>query len=263
MLTHDEVMREGLAGRRKRPQFQVVESAETGRGVVTAQKVSKKDYVCEYKTTAVYGPDELKEYERIHDLNSAGSYTVETAYPVPGAGGRLMFDATERFHHAGRYINHVPRGGNLKLMGPYYIRGKWRVGFIAIRDIEEGEELCYDYGEQSEEWMRRGRLVDGKVTSGLAVHNVPEGEEVGGRVCMKKGLVDGEESVVLGPGEDKETPGAGKVVKPAKARKPGKRRHYWCPIQGCPSGPVMKMTQHLANVHKLTRATARRVATKK
>lgn len=64
--------------------------------------------------------------------------------PSPGAGGRLMFDATEQFHHAGRYTNHV--GGNLKLMGPYYIREKWRVRFIAIRVIV-GEELCYDYGE--------------------------------------------------------------------------------------------------------------------
>lgn len=77
--------------------------------------------------------------------------------------------------------------------------------------------------------MRKGQLVGRKVTSGVAVHNVFEGAEVGGRVSMKKGLVDGEESVVLGPEEDKETPGAGKVVKPAKAR----------PIQGCPSGPVM------------------------
>ena len=34
-------------------------------------------------------------------------------------------------------------------------------------------------------------------------------------------------------------------------RKPGKRRYVWCPIDGCLSGPVQKLTQHLYQVHKL------------
>ena len=36
-----------------------------------------------------------------------------------------------------------------------------------------------------------------------------------------------------------------------KKRKPGKRRYVWCPIDGCLSGPVQKLTQHLYQVHKL------------
>ena len=33
------------------------------------------------------------------------------------------------------------------------VRGKLRVGFIATRDIQQGEELLYDYGVRGESWM--------------------------------------------------------------------------------------------------------------
>ena len=44
------------------------------------------------------------------------------------------------------------------------LAGKVRVGFLALRDIPEGEELCYNYGDRSGgDWMRQGRLVEGRV----------------------------------------------------------------------------------------------------
>ena len=36
-----------------------------------------------------------------------------------------------------------------------------------------------------------------------------------------------------------------------KTRKPGTRQYIWCPIQGCLSGSVQKLMQHLRQVHKL------------
>ena len=36
-------------------------------------------------------------------------------------------------------------------MKPMLVRDKWRVGFISLRDIDEGEELCYDYGLRTDE----------------------------------------------------------------------------------------------------------------
>ena len=64
-----------------------------------------------YKTSAVYSAKEKSEYKNMHAMNSAGSYIVEPYYAVPKVG-RLCFDATERFHHLGWYINGVARGGN-------------------------------------------------------------------------------------------------------------------------------------------------------
>jgi SET domain-containing protein len=34
---------------------------------------------------------------------------------------------------------------------PRYIQGKWRIGFLAVRDIVAGEEVLWDYGVRGEE----------------------------------------------------------------------------------------------------------------
>ena len=35
-----------------------------------------------------------------------------------------------------------------------YIRNKWRIGMVAVRDINVDDELTYDYGVRSESWMK-------------------------------------------------------------------------------------------------------------
>ena len=35
------------------------------------------------------------------------------------------------------------------------------------------------------------------------------------------------------------------VARLKRGRKPGQRRYLWCPIKGCMSGPIKKVTQHL------------------
>ena len=65
-----------------------------------------------YKTSAEYSAKEKTEYKNVHAMNSAGSYVVEPYYAVLKVG-RLCFDATERFHHPGRYINGIALGGNV------------------------------------------------------------------------------------------------------------------------------------------------------
>ena len=128
--------------------------------------IAKGVYICEYKTSLVF-PAKSDEQDECHACNTRGMYIMETALEVERGSGRLCFDATDRLHHPGHYINHMTRGANVKPANPQYIRGKWRVFFLALRDVEEGEELCYDYGLRMEEvWTRKGRLVDGKVTCG-------------------------------------------------------------------------------------------------
>ena len=167
VLSQDEIIREGLAGKSKRPLVQVVSTGDsTGRGVLAKEAIAKRSYVCEYKTSTVYPVKEKATHDNLHEMNSAGSYVVETFYPIPKVG-RLCFDATERFHHPGRYINHVARGGNVRLSRPFFIREKWRIGFLAIRDINAGEELAYDYLDRDREqkWLQEGRLVGGRVVA--------------------------------------------------------------------------------------------------
>ena len=138
----------------------MVATAETGRGVVARERIQKGAYVCEYKTSSVFPAKSVEEDAR-HAQNTSGMYIMETTFEVKRGSGRLCFDATDRLHHPGRFINHVAKGANVKPAKPQFIRGKWRVGFLAIRDIPEGEELAFDYGLRTEEsWTRKGRLVD-------------------------------------------------------------------------------------------------------
>lgn len=102
-----------------------------------------------------------------------------------------------------------------------------------MTDIEEGEEITYDYGVRSEEWMKAGYQEARREESALDT----EADET---------------SVAITPAEDKEK------------RKGGyKRNYFWCPVKDCASGPVQKVTQHLHKVHGMDPVTASKVARKK
>lgn len=44
-----------------------------------------------------------------------------------------------------------------------YIHRKWRIGVVAIRNIEEGDEVVWDYGVRGETEWGRCRLMDSVV----------------------------------------------------------------------------------------------------
>ena len=172
---------------------------------------------------------------------------VETKYPAPGLG-RLCFNATERLHHPGRYINHVAQKPNIKLTRPFEVHGKPRIGFLAFRDIPAGEELCYDYGDRSGgEWMRKGRLLEGRVVAGVEQSSQEEGEiysrKKSNKTCqqvMKRRIVAEEDT----SSDEEEI-----ATKPK--RKTPKRRLVYCPIPECASAPLKKVLQHLRQYHQL------------
>ena len=56
------------------------------------------------------------------------------------------FDPTMRPNAVGKYINHAAKGANVKLFPPIEARGKMRIGFVSISEIQIGEELFFDYG---------------------------------------------------------------------------------------------------------------------
>ena len=64
---------------------------------------------------------------------------LKLLYSIPGVG-KLCWDATRWFHQIGRYINHA-QCPNAELTAPVYARGKWRIWFMAVRDIAVGDEV--------------------------------------------------------------------------------------------------------------------------
>lgn len=91
-------------------------------------RINKRDFVCEYKTAVVLPLNEQDELEEHHIKNGLGCYIVDTQFAAPGVG-RLCFDATGRFNHYGRLINHVAKKPNTRLTQPFEVCGKlglWR-----------------------------------------------------------------------------------------------------------------------------------------
>ena len=99
-----------------------------------------------YASTQWYTRTDREKWEREYTINGEGCYVLEV---LLSTGKWLCLDATRNFKSYGRLINHSRQAlANLRSHTPLLVRGKWRVGLYASRDIEKGEELSYDYGDQ-------------------------------------------------------------------------------------------------------------------
>ena len=65
------------------------------------------------------------------------------------------FDATRRLNQFGRYMNHTPGSMANATPVPRLLEGRLRVGFIATKYIQAGEEITWDYGVRGELWLSR------------------------------------------------------------------------------------------------------------
>jgi len=130
---------------------------EKGRGVIAGEEIKSGEFICEYKYSTCYPQKERTQREEAYEANGEGCYILE----VVAGGKKLCLDATVNLNSWGRYINHTPRRwANVKMFRPLMIRKKWRVAFLATRDIAAGEELGYDYGQETAlpNWMRRRKV---------------------------------------------------------------------------------------------------------
>lgn len=127
--------------------------------MVAAEPIKWGQFVCEYKYSCSYATKEKPNRDAAYDINGEGSYTLEVQLP----GGKwLCLDATVTVDTWGRLINHGHSSqANIKPFRPLMEGGKWRVAFLALRDIAPGEELFYDYGMHSHapDWMKRKVLL--------------------------------------------------------------------------------------------------------
>jgi hypothetical protein len=97
--------------------------------------------------TLSYLSTQWKQVDQVYERNGKGCHIME----VVAGEKRMCLDATIATSTFGRYINHTSRDkANIKPHCPLFVRGKWRVAFLATRDISIGEELRYDYGQEKD-----------------------------------------------------------------------------------------------------------------
>ncbi|KAJ8415555.1 hypothetical protein AAFF_G00425350 [Aldrovandia affinis] len=125
--------------------LQVKHMEEKGRGVFATRSFQKGQFVVEYHGDLLQIKD-AKKREEEYALNPAtGCYMYYFQYLTK----TYCVDATRETNRLGRLINHSKNGNcQTKLHG---IEGKPHLILVASRDIEEGEELLYDYGDRSKE----------------------------------------------------------------------------------------------------------------
>ncbi|CAF2311009.1 unnamed protein product [Rotaria sp. Silwood2] len=114
-----------------------------GRGVYTTKKFFRNDYIVEYAGELLTQSEAKKReilYGRNHDI---GCYMYYFRW------GEKVFcvDATEETNRLGRLINHSRKNSNCQPK-VFVVRDQPRLILVALRDIEIGEELFYDYGER-------------------------------------------------------------------------------------------------------------------
>ena len=118
-----------------------------GRGVFSLCDIPKGTFICEYKTTGVYSKKEHQRQEMEYYFNEEIVATVEAK-----VDGRVMFfDGTRRLNQFGSLINHSTRP-NCKPFPPVFVRGKYRIGFLALKNICKDQELTWDYNYRDPKW---------------------------------------------------------------------------------------------------------------
>ncbi|KAM9456265.1 N-lysine methyltransferase KMT5A-A isoform 2-T2 [Clarias gariepinus] len=114
-----------------------------GRGVFATQSFQKGQYVVEYHGDLLLQPDAKKREALYAQDPATGCYMYYFQY----LSKTYCVDATKETDRLGRLINHSKNGNcQTKL---HDINGIPHLILVASRDIEEGEELLYDYGDRS------------------------------------------------------------------------------------------------------------------
>lgn len=114
-----------------------------GRGVFATQTFQKGQYVVEYHGDLLQITDAKKREALYAQDPTTGCYMYYFQY----LSKTYCVDATKESDRLGRLINHSKNGNcQTKL---HDINGIPHLILVASRDIQEGEELLYDYGDRS------------------------------------------------------------------------------------------------------------------
>ncbi|KAK1296504.1 Histone-lysine N-methyltransferase SUVR3 [Acorus calamus] len=132
--------------------LRVVRDPRKGWGLHVAEFVREGRFVCEYSGEYVTNEEAKRRLMEYDELTSGGQFShallvVREHLPSRRACLRVNIDAT-RIGNVARFINHSCDGGNLTLI---LVRNTGslipRLCFFASRDIKEGEEITFSYGD--------------------------------------------------------------------------------------------------------------------
>ncbi|XP_058105817.1 histone-lysine N-methyltransferase SUVR3 [Magnolia sinica] len=130
----------------------IVRDSRKGWGLHSGQFIPSGEFVCEYAGELLMTEEARRRQRKYDELTSHGRFSsallvVREHLPSGKACLRVNIDAT-RVGNVARFINHSCDGGNLSTV---LVRNSGallpRLCFFAARDIAEGEELSFSYGD--------------------------------------------------------------------------------------------------------------------
>ena len=147
-----------------------------GLGVITNVKIPAGTVVGDYKGEVMSEEEKDRRYleslahlrqpedEEWRKLREERGQTITGTYlygiDVPNKKEQIFVDAEDEYHSLWtRFLNHAsPPAANVNPKSLYQgMDGKPRVWFVSIRDIEVGEEICFDYGDDY--WLPEDNVV--------------------------------------------------------------------------------------------------------
>lgn len=131
---------------------EVQPAEEKGEGTFAIKMIPKGSRICEYEGQLIKDPKIKGERwpPNIENWTSEGNFS----FFFKTADGRKWCIDANASSGPGRKINHSKREQNVKPVVDE--SGEWpKVCFVAVRDIEPGQELFYDYQENERETVRQ------------------------------------------------------------------------------------------------------------
>jgi histone-lysine N-methyltransferase SETD8 len=129
--------------------LEVKDTIDKGRGVFATEALKRGDFVLEYSGELLSGREAReRDLAYSHDY-SLGSYL----YFFKWKNQTFCVDSSVDNGRLGRLVNHSIENANLKAK-VFDHKGEPRILFFAIKDINPGDELLYDYGERRPEVVK-------------------------------------------------------------------------------------------------------------
>lgn len=128
--------------------FEVCMVPKIGRGIKTTRPFEKNEILMRYFGEVITE----KECDRRESLGPEEGHFYVYKFIVKGKA--YVLDATVEDGTYGRLMNHSRKKPNVRAK-PVEIGGRPAIIFVAMRDLEAGVELRYDYGERRPEVIEK------------------------------------------------------------------------------------------------------------
>uniref|UniRef100_A0AAV2LJF3 SET domain-containing protein n=1 Tax=Knipowitschia caucasica TaxID=637954 RepID=A0AAV2LJF3_KNICA len=126
-------------------------SSFKGRGVFSTVILQQGDFVVEYRGDLITA----KEAENRRNCPNA---CVDFLFDFRWRGGKWCIDATQDDGTFGRLVNDDHYNPNCK-MKLIVLKDKPHLFLFALREINQGEEITYDYGGSDCPWRKEGKMA--------------------------------------------------------------------------------------------------------